>query len=422
MRWVPLALAAPLGAMALTAPPATADWGAPVRLSSLDRATYASPAAAAGAAGEALAAWVRTPAGALRGAGRVQVAPRLSGRGWSRARTMSGPGASLPRVALNARGDAAAVWRNGRLVVAAVRRGRAGRWSPGRVVEADAPVQALLVALDRRGRPTTAWVERRGGRFLVRLATAGPGGAAWTVREASLSTPGPEPPALALSPGKGALAAWVDDDRVLASRTVSGAFERPVELSGEGSSSPGIALGDSGAALASWSARLPGGTRVLQATGRPAGAPRWAAPDDVGIGAAPAVAVNSAGDAVVAWGTGAPGGEQAVEASTRRRGGLWRASTIVAPRECGCGIGAAGAAVDGGGRAVVSWRRDGGGAGAAGGAAALAPGGDSWERARIPAGRMAGAPAVAGAPTAGTVAVWTADGPGGGVRALVNGR
>ena len=101
-----------------------------------------------------------------------------------------------------------------------------------------------------------------------------------------------------------------------------------------------------------------------------------------------------------------------------RRGGDWRASTIVAPRSCDCELSAVAAAVDGRGRAAVAWRRDDGVEGDAGGAATLAPGGDTWEQARIPPTRVAGSPAVAAAQTAGIVAVWAAAGAGGGVRAV----
>ena len=419
MRRVPLALAGLLGAAALALAPAAwaATWSAPVRVTPSDRASYGSASIAAGPGGAALAAWVRTPAGASSAAGRVQIAARPAGRGWGSARTMSGPGASLTRVALNARGDAAAVWRNGRLIVAAVRHGPAGSWRPGRVTEAVAPVQDLAVALDRRGRATAAWIERLGEGFQVRLATADATGSEWSVRGARLSTPGPEPPSLALSPGRGALAAWVDDGRVLTSRTVAGAFERPVEMSDADGASAGAALGGSGSALVSWSVLLPGGTRVLQAAGRPAAAPRWGAPEDVGIGGVPVVAVNGVGDAVVAWATGTAGGDQSVEASTRRRGGLWRATTVVALRRCECALSASAAGVDGLGQAVVSWRRDDGDADDAGAAAALAPDGDRWEAAPIPGGRAAGPPAVATAPTEGIGVAWSVAGPGGGVRA-----
>jgi hypothetical protein len=418
MRWVPLALAAPLGAAALALAPApgAADWSAPVRVSPADRASYGSAAVAAGPGGAALAAWVRVPAGAPPDAGRVQAAARPAGGGWGRPWLLSGPGASLPRLALNARGDAVAAWVNGGVVVAAVRRGAGGAWRPGRVGEAGAAVQDLLVAVDRRGRPTATWVEGGDDGFQVRLATADATGTEWAIRGARLSTPGPAPPALALSPGKGALAAWLDGDRIMASRTVAGSFERPVEMSDQETSAPGIALGGSGAALVSWSVRLPGGSRVLQAAGRPAAAPRWGAADDVGIGSEPVVAVNAVGDAVVAWGRGEPGREQTVEASTRRGGGLWRASTITVSRDCGCELSASAAAVDGTGRAVVSWRRDDGQAGG-GGAAALASEGDRWERAGVPSGRLSGPPAVGAAPTAGAAAVWAAPGSGGGVRA-----
>jgi hypothetical protein len=420
MRTGPLALAG-LAALAWAPVTASAEWSVPVRVSAADRASYGSPAAAVGPAGRALAAWIRTPAGSPRGAGRAQLAERAAGRGWAGPRWLSGPGASMPRLAVNGRGDAAAAWLSGRLILAAVRRGPAGAWRAARVGEAGAPVQDLLVSLDQRGSPVAAWVERRGGGFGVRLATGVvPAGAPWTVRPARLTTPGPEPPALALSPGKGALAAWVSDDRVLAARTVAGAFERPVELSEPDAGPPGIALGGSGSAIVSWSVRLPGGTPVLLAAGRPATAPRWSAAEDLGIGRAPVAAVNEVGDAVVAWGIGESGREQAVEASTRRRGGLWRASTIVPPRDCGCLLGAESAAMDGTGAAVVSWRREGGEEGAAAGAAALVPGGEAWERAPVPSTGEAGAPAVAAAPTAGAAAVWSTEGSRGGVRAVLH--
>jgi hypothetical protein len=400
---------------------ASAQWGAPVRVSPSDGAMYGSPTVAAGARGDAVAAWVRRGVGAPPGAGRLQLATRAAGDRWDRPRTLSGPGASLPRVALNERGDAAVAWVNGHLILAAVRRGAAGDWRRGRIGETGAPVEQLLVSLDQRGRPALAWVERRTGGFQVRLATGGPAGTPWSVRRARLSTPAPEPPALALSPGRGALAAWVDDGRVWAARTVAGAFERPVELSDPDAGLPGVALGGSGSALVSWSVRLPGGTPVLLAAGRPARAPRWGAAEDVGIGGTPVVAMNEGGDAVVAWGVGEPGREQAVEASTRLAGGVWRASTIVARRECGCLLSAVGAAVDGAGTAVVSWRREGGEVGAASGVAALPPGGEDWDAARVPASGLAGAPIVAAAPTEGAAAIWSTEGPGGPVRAVQRG-
>jgi hypothetical protein len=405
-----------LAGLAALAPAAGgATWSAPERVSPPDRASYSGAAIAAGTGGAALAAWVRTPAGAPRGAGRVQMAARPAGERWGAARSLSGPGASLPRVALNPRGDAAAAWANGRLIVAALRRGAAGRWRAVRVAEASAPVRDLHLSVDRAGRATAVWVERRGAGFLVRVATGGPG-ARWEVRPPRLTTPGPEPPSLALSPGRGALAAWVDDGRVLAARTVAGAFERPVELADHDAGAPGAGLGASGAALLAWNVRLPGGTRVMQAAGRPAAAPRWGTADDLGIGGAPVVAIGDAGDAVVAWGAGEVGGEQWVGASTRRRGGLWRASTVVAPRSCDCALSAAAAAIDGTGRAVVAWRRDGGGEGPRAGAAALTPRGDRWQPAPIAGGRVAAAPAVAAAPTSGAGAAWASAGAGGDVR------
>jgi hypothetical protein len=415
MRMRPLALA---GAAILAVAPAaaSASWGSPVRVSPSDRAAYTAPSVALGTGGEALAAWVRRPAGTPRGAGRVQAAARPAGKGgWSRPRMLSGPGAASPHVALNARGDAAAAWANGPLVVGAVRPGPDGEWAPGRVAETAGPVQRLAVAVDDGGHATVLWSERRGGAHVVRLATRASARAGWSVRSPRLSVPGPDGPALALSPGRGALAAWVDDGRVLAARTVRGAFERAVELSAPDAEDPGVALGPGGSGLTAWSVRLPGGTPVLLAAGRDGTGSRWGAAEDLGIGAAPVAALNDRGDAVVAWDLGDRGQPQGVEAATRRGRGQWRVSTVVPRKECDCALSVAGAAVDPAGTSVVSWRREEAQGPDGGGVAALARGSDDWLRPAAEPARTAGPPVVGAGVTRGALAAWAQEGPGAGV-------
>jgi hypothetical protein len=417
MRIRPPAAAA--AAILVVAPAAAlASWSAPARVSAPDRAVYAAPSVALGSGGEALAAWIRRPDGSPLGAGRLQLATRSAGdRGWSRPRTLSGPGASAPRTAVNADGDALAVWANGRRLLGAVRRGPDGAWAPRRVAEAAGAVQRIAVAVDGAGRASVLWSERRGGGHLVRLATRASARAAWSVRSPRLAVPGRDAPAIALSP-RGALVGWVDDGRVRAARTVDGAFERPVEMSGPDAERPGVALNPGGGALTSWSVRLPGGTSVLQAAGRRGMGSRWGAPEDLGIGGAPVVALDDRGEAVVAWDLGARGEPQGVEAATRRGRGSWRTSTIVPRDECACVLTVAGAAVDPAGTAIVSWRREDARGPGAGGVAALAGGADEWLRPSAAIVRAPGGPSVGVGTSAGALAAWAQEGAGAGVRVV----
>ena len=416
MRIRPLAAAAAILAVAPAA--AVASWSAPARVSASDGAVYAAPSVALGSGGEAIAAWIRRPDGSARRAGRVQLATRSAGeRGWSRPRTLSGPGASTPRPALNKDGDALAAWANGRLLLGALRRGPDGRWAPQRVTATGGPVQRIAVAVDAGGRGTVLWSERRGSGHLVRLATRASPRAGWSVRSPRLAVPGPEAPALALG-ARGALVGWIDDGRVRAARTVDGAFERPAEMSAPEAEDPGVALSPGGGALTSWSVRLPGGTSVLQAAGRRGMESRWSAPEDLGIGNAPVVALDDRGDAVVAWDLGDPGEPQGVEAATRRGRGSWRTSTIVPRTGCECVLSVAGAAVDPAGTAVVSWRREDERGPGAGGVAALARGADEWLRPPAEPVRAPGAPAVGVGTSPGALAAWVQQGAGAGVRVV----
>ena len=331
---------------------------------------------------------------------------------------MSGPGASLTRVALNARGDAAAVWRNGRLIVAAVRHGPAGPWRPGRVAEAVAPVQDLAVALDRRGRATAAWIERLGEGFQVRLATADAAGSEWSVRGARLSTPGPEPPSLALSPGRGALAAWVDDGRVLTSRTVAGAFERPVEMSdADGASAgrrprgiglgPGVVERPPARRHPGAPGRRPAGRRAPVGRARGRGHRRRAGGGGQrGRGRGGRLGHGDGRGGPVRRGEHAPAG-RALEGVDRGRAAPMR----VRAERLGRGRRR---------RSVRRWSR---GAGTTATRTTGAPR-PRWPRTatagrrpRSRAAGLAGPPAVATAPTEGIGVAWSVAGPGGGVRA-----
>ena len=375
-------------------------------------ATVTSGDVSAGAGGRAVAAWLRTD----RRGTRVLVSSRAAGR-WGTPRALSGAGVARPRAAVNALGDAAVAWVGDRAIVAAVRRGPAGRWSSSLVAGADGSVQDLRLAIDRVGRPMVLWSEAMDDGFVARVATRPSAKAGWRVRPARIGTAGPTPPALALSAGAGALVAWTDGARTLASRTVTGDFEAPREVAGEASGRPAAAIGPTGTTLTAWSARLPGGTSVVQAAGRTDPGDGWGEPDDVGIGATPVAALNEDGDAVVAWSLGGAGGPQGVESVTRTGPtGAWRASTVVPRRSCSCTLRVAGVGVADDGTAVVAWRRDDDDGGTGGGVAALTSGREDWARAGIGGGRPDATPAVS-ATGGGATALWATGRTG--VRAAV---
>jgi hypothetical protein len=211
--------------------------------------------------------------------------------------------------------------------------------------------------------------------------------------------------------------AWIEDGHTLSARTRGGVFERPGEISAEDSASPGAGLSPRGAGLVAWGAGLPGGTSVVLGADRESAGTAWGAPEDLGIGRAPQVALNDRGDAVVAWSLDGTGEPQGIEAATRRRGGVWRTTTVVPRRTCRCSLSVRRVAVDGVGAVLVSWgRREAEGAGG-GGAASGRAGGSAWTRPALRALRVREAPAIAGADAAGGIAVWVEDGPAGGVLA-----
>jgi hypothetical protein len=141
----------------------------------------------------------------------------------------------------------------------------------------------------------------------------------------------------------------------------------------------------------------------------------WSASQDAGIGVAPLVAINERGDAVVSWALAPPGSPQGIEASTRRAGGRWAASTVVARRSCDCALTVGDVGIDDAGTALVAWHREEGDGNGIGGTSSLAPGAAEWLRAAVNPGRTAAAPAVAGG-VRGGVTAWAEAGSGGGVR------
>ncbi len=189
---------------------------------------------------------------------------------WRTPVTVSAPGlAGEPHVAFDGQGDAVAVWDiwshgflSPRIVQAAVM-SPGGAWqSPVNIVgaadELDQPKEAgdPGIAVDAQGDAVAVW--------------------AWAFGNPVIQT---------------------------AFKPAGGAWQAPVNISGEGASSPQVAFDGQGNALAVWD----GEDGAVQAAFKPTGG-AWQAPVDIGHGGGPQVAFDGQGDAVAVW-----AGERGIE-------------------------------------------------------------------------------------------------------------
>ena len=249
----------------------------------------------------------------------VQAASRdAKTRSWSAPTSLSKPGrdAQAPRIAVNSRGDAVAVWASVGFTgwtIQAASRSAGGPWQSA--VPLDTPqagTAAPDVVVDDTGRAVAVWA-----------ATAGAG---WRVQSAS--------------------------------RTADGTWSKVVAISGPdatGSIAPQVALEGSNDVLAVWSRTIGNSTMIEAATlgaGKTAwspAAPLFAVANDA---LAPSVTVNARGDGVIIW-TSSDQTGVSVQASYRRAGKAWgppqplsgTAAGTLSPR----------AALDARGDAVAVW-------------------------------------------------------------------
>lgn len=356
--------AAPTGAL----PPL--GWGAPESLTTPFR-VFQSLDLAAGEDGRAAAVWVRE--------GRVQARVRGAGGPWGPVATLGGGAGTIPTapaIALDARGNAVAVWREqtGRELrqgfrlpsgapagvlarpsdrrwtvrVAGLRAG--GAWSAPRALSRpsgsrrDAAAPALEATPG--GQVLAAWGER--GRLVTRSRGVGAGWAApWAIAGPPGRVAGVD---LAVAPDGRAVVAWsarpalpprdrrigVDDSCYTvqaATRTASGAWSPLRSLSGPLVQAPPftVAIGEGGHAAASWTetapppSPIPGGrafrlrSRALVARAAPPGA--WGAAEPVGRGErfilGTALAVDGSGATTVSWTSDAEGGSARAASAAR---------------------------------------------------------------------------------------------------------
>jgi len=318
-----------------TTRPAGGAWSGAVDVSGAGRDAYA-PQLAVDAQGNAIAVWARTGASHTT----VQAAARVAGAGWQTPVNISPPGqdAYSADVAVDPLGNAAAVWERsddvGRVVQGAVRAAAAGWQAP---VDLSAPsVEPTLprVALDARGNAIAVWVLTQAAGDLAQSAVR-PAGGAWQA-PVSLSTAAQRASdaQVAVDGQDNAVAVWQRGSAAgvvvqSAARPAGGSWQAPATLSAAARlnrSRPQVAVDPRGNAIAVWE-RHDAAKFVVQAAVRPAGG-TWQSPANLSAPCRdafdPQVAVDPQGNAIAVW-ERHNAAASVVQGALRPAGGRWQA-------------------------------------------------------------------------------------------------
>lgn len=274
--------------------PAGGAWQAPVDLSSGALGTYQSRGGlrlSVGAGGDVAAVWVRGATPDTVNA-TVQSAVRPAGAAWQAQEDVFVGGAytGLPAVAVDARGTAIVVWADRQPVysgpVYAAVRPAGGRWEPPTTLAGAG--SSAQVAIDARGDATAIWDTGGLGRYewasQVRSAVR-PAGGTWAQPVTVQGVPGRAvAPQIAIDAGGDAVAAWTyhlvtdpfatpDPDVVQgAVRPAGGAWQPPAAVSAPGARAvlSSLAADPRGGAVAVWQRGSASDTTVQSATMDPA--------------------------------------------------------------------------------------------------------------------------------------------------------
>lgn len=251
-----------------------------------------------------------------------------------------------PQVAVNARGDAVAVWyahEDEHSVVRSSRRPAGGSWS--QPVDLSTPgsvrfIGAVDVALTAKGTAIAVWSGTTGPDVDIGVLQTATGSASrgWSAATDISRRPGRfHSVRLAATPRGAAAAVWSysafgADVIQAATRGAGGAWSAPSDLSAAGKSAflPDLGIADNGDATVVWTIST-SVARAVQTATYAGGA--WTASSDLtGPGGAlifARVAVSGKGHAVAAWSRGTRS-DGVVAATVRRAGGQWSTPRDVA--------------------------------------------------------------------------------------------
>jgi PKD domain/PASTA domain len=316
------------------------------------------PSVAVDASGDAFAVWTRS--------GTVQASDRPAGTTWSKAQDISGAcvDARGVELAVGPPGRAVIVWecpKGGNTIVQAATRPPSGSWSAPHDLSAPGhDAHAPQVALDRTGDALAVWARSNGTDVILQSALRRASGE-WAAPE-DVSAPGldVDQPDVALNAAGNGVAVWQSSNGVTtgiraATRTAAGSWSAPQALSSGGNAErPHVGIDSAGNAVAVWS--LNASHFRAQATVHPSGG-GWAPAQSLSSAGAdafqPQVAVNPSGSAVAAW-LSFDGLTYVVQSAGRPRGGAWSAVQNLSPPSPD--LGAPQIALDPSGGAVAVWR------------------------------------------------------------------
>lgn len=281
----------------------------------------------------------------------------------------SGENAGVPRVVLDAAGDATAVWDrwNGSdTVVETAYRPAGGNWSaPVQLSEApnegssEGAVDSATpsIAVDANGDVSVAW-ERYAGTEILVQADYRPAGGGWQAPVDIGSGPlGPHcEPWIAVDHAGDATVVWKDGETLeSAYRPAAGSWQSPVLVATEAVGTLRAAVDTRGDATATWM-HYDGSKYVTETSYRPAGG-SWETPTSLSEsgeeGGDPQIALDAAGDTLVVWDGHTMPFPDMVRAAYRPSGGSWQsAEDLSAPGE---DIQELRVGLDGDGDALVAW-------------------------------------------------------------------
>jgi hypothetical protein len=284
----------------------------------------------------------------------------LAASGWVPAQDIAPVGASSasqPRVVLDRQGNAIAVWRRGAasggdVKVQSAFRPAGGPWQAPVDISRPGPDGEEIsfpadggpqVAVDAQGNAIAVW-QRHDGTSLVVQAAERPAGGAWRtpvdISGTGHSGDDSRNARIVMDPSGTALVVWLRRDPATgkdeirsAEHARGGTWQAPVEVSPSGAlfrRGIELVIDARGTALALWAGTS--NSVALASSTHPAGGV-WQAPESIPDSPVLVidfdVAVDSQGNAVASWTQGGIGGPNSVRAAVRPAAGTWQPSVVL---------------------------------------------------------------------------------------------
>jgi hypothetical protein len=302
----------------------------------------AAPRIAVDAAGDAFAVWAQKTS---ETAFAIEAATRPAGGEWQPPQVISAAGKNslYPQAAVDPKGDLVVVWQGlgaGNEVISAAVRPAGGSWqAPQAISQSGHPAEEPQVAISPLGEAAAVWQRSNGTKTIIQ-ASSHPAGGSWSGPEdLSLETVNSVEPTVAADSSGDLVAAWAsnEDDIATASRPEGHPWQAPANIPNAAGLplDPRLGLDGAGDAVAFWSVSLSSETEVRAAT-MPAGGV-WQAPSTLstpavdGENIASALAVNQRGEALAVWGRYENHVEH-IQSATLPAGGSWQAAVDLTPQ------------------------------------------------------------------------------------------